>query len=305
MKYCECFHKRIGCSSAQEVFAYFMDTLKDSIKSWDYFVNWVKVFGNVKKIEMDLNLLNYLIGKENIEEEFLNLVREYPLVKKLIPILVAYRENQFEILTDWQKGTFHYKSFALDEDTNPQEALEFAKSTGFLDLLKTKQIKSVVDYVIGVEVGLDTNGRKNRGGALMEKIVKSFLEQICSGRGLSYLSQANAISIQQQWGLRLPVDRTERTVDFAVKKQNQLFLIETNFYGGGGSKLKATAGEYKALFDFWKKHNCGFIWITDGKGWATTGRPLEETFAYIDYTLNLDMVAKGLLEDLMVHTCPK
>jgi type II restriction enzyme len=303
MKFCSCFQKRIGCSTVQQVFEYFFKTLKDSITSWDYFVNWAKVHENIASIEMELNLLNYLVGKENIEEEFLNLIDKYPAVKKLLPILVACRESRFEILKNCQNGVFKYDSFVLNEKTDPQKALDFAQSTGFLEHLKSKRIKSVVDYVTGVEVGLDSNGRKNRTGASMEGIVEDFVQDICRKKKMKYIPQGNAGKVAQAWGLTLPVDRSDRTVDFAVRRNNHLILIETNFYGGGGSKLKATAGEYKSMFDFWKSHDCGFIWITDGRGWNTTQRPLEETFSHIDYTLNLDMVAKGLLEDLLTHEC--
>ncbi len=179
----------------------------------------------------------------------------------------------------------------------------FARQTGFLEHLKTKRIKSIVDYVMGVEVGLDTNGRKNRGGAAMESLIEWFVNTICQRKNLQYLPQATASKIRQKWNLNLPVNRSERTVDFAVRRGDHLILIETNFYGGGGSKLKATAGEYKAIFDFWRGAGCGFIWITDGKGWKSARLPLEEDFNHIDYILNLEMTAKGLLEDLLTHSC--
>jgi len=96
----------------------------------------------------------------------------------------------------------------------------------------------------------------------------------------------------------MTVDKTSRRIDFVIFNGKDLFLIETNFYTGGGSKLKATAGEYQTMFDYWKKDGHKFIWVTDGEGWKTTKRPLEETFNHIDYTLNLDMVAKGVLEKI-------
>lgn len=99
--------------------------------------------------------------------------------------------------------------------------------------------------------------------------------------------------------MHLQVDRTDRQFDFAVKKDDTLYLIETNYYGGGGSKLKSTAGEYKALFDFLSRYNYKFIWITDGLGWKSTLKPLREAFDHLEYVLNLKMITSGVLEEIL------
>jgi len=302
MKYERMFKDVIGCSNAAEVFEYLMRTLKEKITGWDYFVNWGKVLGNAREVEIDLNILNYLIGKEDIENEFSLLLEKHPSVGRLVPVLIACREKKFEILTDYGKERFVYETFdfAAPGGLDKKKVVEFARSTGFLELLSSKRVKSLVDYVIGVEVGLDSNGRKNRGGKAMEGIVEFFVRDICARTDLDYLTDACAKSIMEKWGIRLKVDKSSRRVDFAINKRGHLFLIETNFYGGGGSKLKSTAGEYKAMFDFWKEDGHDFIWITDGHGWVSTRRPLEETFNHIDWILNIEMVTKGLLEAVVV-----
>ncbi len=301
MKFTSIFKDRINCSNANEVFEYLMSTLKDTITKWDYFVNWAKVFDNLKDVEIDLNILNYLIGKQNIEEEFEELLDKHPSIVRLIPILIACRQNKFKILISYDRDSFKYETynFGIPEKINKSEVIEFAKSTGFLELLQNKRIKNIVDYIIGVEVGLDSNGRKNRGGKSMETIVQFFIKDICERRRLDYIKEATATNVAKKWGLKLKVDKSSRRVDFAINNNGQLFLIETNFYGGGGSKLKSTAGEYKSMFDFWKSDGNDFIWITDGYGWNSTRLPLQETFNHTDYILNLEMVAKGLLEDIV------
>jgi len=115
------------------------------------------------------------------------------------------------------------------------------------------------------------------------------------------MPQATSPKIILEWGIHVEVDKSTRRFDFAIKNGNTLYLIETNFYGGGGSKLKATAGEYRALFDFISSQGHKFIWITDGLGWKSTLRPLEETFNYIDYILNLKMVSTGLLSEIIIQ----
>ncbi|MBW2043223.1 MAG: type II restriction endonuclease [Deltaproteobacteria bacterium] len=303
MKYAHVFKKRINCDDSRAVFEYLVDTLKATVTGWDFFVNWAKVLGNIKEVEMDLNLLNYLIGKDDVEHEFELLLEKHPSVARLIPALIASRQSNFEILKDYGRDSFTYENydFSDEQSISPKKAVAFAKSVGFLALLKSKRLKSIVDYVIGVEVGLDSNGRKNRGGVAMEQIVEFFVQDICRRHNLDYLTEGTSAKVKAQWGLTLAVDKSVRRVDFVVRKKQQLYLIETNFYSGGGSKLKSTAGEYKSMFDWWTKHGYTFIWITDGFGWTKTRQPLLETFEYTDYVLNLEMLAKGLLEDILVE----
>lgn len=304
MKYSEAIFDRLGAKDPDEAFKYLLNTLQDSIRTWDYFVNWSKVMGNLKDIEVRLHLLDYLIGKADIEKEFAQLLRTYPEVLETIPILLACREAQFKVLTSFENQAFKYKDFSFTRGQSLSEAqitaaVEFAAKSGFLDKLKSKRLTSVVDYVIGVEVGLDSNGRKNRGGSTMEDIVKSQLELVCERNGFEFMEQANAKKLKDKWQKFITVDVSSRTIDFAVLSRNRLYLIECNFYGGGGSKLKATAGEYRTMATQWSSGGHVFIWITDGVGWRTAERPLREAFDEIDFIMNLNMVSRGLLEDVV------
>lgn len=300
------FQTYFNCSNETEVFQYFQNTLTDSISVWNYFVDWEKVLRKFNDVEINLNILNYLVGKNDIENEFGLLLQQHPQIISAIPILIACRTTNFQILTDYTSGDFVYKSFNFKrKDSLSQleinDILEFTKNTGVLELFKNKNIKSIPDYVLGIEVGLDSNGRKNRGGTTMEIILGNLISTICQQNNFLLIPQATSQKIQAQWNINVQVDKSNRRFDFAVKNQNNLYLIEANFYSGGGSKLKSTAGEYKTLFDFISRQGHKFIWVTDGLGWKTTLRPLEETFKYIDYTLNLNMVVSGLLGELIAQ----
>lgn len=149
---------------------------------------------------------------------------------------------------------------------------------------------------------MDTNGRKNRTGDLMEDIVGKFLEIFCQeNKNFSFVSQATKGKIKKAFDCDIEIDKNSRRFDFALYNQTdkKLYLIEVNYYSDGGSKLKATAGEYQYLNDFLKAQNLIFIWITDGMGWNTALRPLEETFNHNDYVLNLDMLKNGILSDIV------
>jgi type II restriction enzyme len=283
------------------------NTLQDSIFTWDYFTDFEKVKANVKKIEKELNLLNYLIGKENIEEEFLSLVEEYPKVRKILPILIAIRDDKLSstpIITNMETLIPESKKYIFNDEINEnikKELLIFFKETGLKEFFESKVVKNLVDYCIGVEVGFDTNARKNRTGTLMENIVGKYLQNYCSKyTNFSFIEQATQKRIKEFFNYDIEIDKNSRRFDFALynKSINKLYLIEVNYYSGGGSKLKATAGEYQYLNDFLKAQNLTFIWITDGIGWFTALRPLEETFNHNDYVINLEMLKNGILEEI-------
>jgi type II restriction enzyme len=300
------FYKDVlGCRSNDEVFDYLMDNLKPSNILWSYFINWEKVFKNVGQVEVALNIFNYLIGKENFDEEFKTLLEENPSLVKVIPALAVrngFSEKKFKILVDYKNKKLVYEDYDFTKekisDEDREKYLTFVKETGLRDLIVNRKIKNLVDYMIGVEAGLDSNARKNRGGHAMESIVEAFIGDLCQRNNFCYLKEANAEKIEKEFGYLVPVDKTSRRYDFVVDNGKELFLIETNFYGGGGSKLKSTAGEYRNLFDV-LAGKYKFIWITDGLGWKTTTRPLREAFDHNDYIFSLKMLEEGILDFLI------
>lgn len=308
MKYQGFYFELIGCKNSEEVFNYFLKTITDSITYWDYFVNWEKVFKNISDIELDLNTLNYLIGKENIETEFKSLLTKQPSLIKTIPILLAVRDKNFKILTNYVNYTLEHKAFSFDSNDLNQSVIDaacvFAKNTGILNLLENKKLKSIPDYVLGIEVGLDSNGRKNRHGDTMQEIVENYIKAICIKHNFSYINQANSKKLRKDVGKDLSASIKDRIFDFAVwKDPYKLVLIETNFYGGSGTKLKATAGEYRTLQQLISNNpGVSFIWITDGLGWLSTLTPLKQAFDEIDYTINITMILSGLLEKIILES---
>jgi len=273
-------------------------TFKSSIKTWDYFVNWKKVFSNSSDLEITLNKLNYLLGKENLEVEFNKLYLSNPDIVRALPILLAVRESKLEIFDKSKKDSEFFDFLGADQDST--RYFEFLEKTGLARLFQKDGIKNLVDYVIGVEVGLDSNGRKNRGGTLMEDIVGTFISDFCIKNGYEFMPQARSTNIKSKWGVDVKVDKSERSFDFAVynPKNNKIKLFETNFYNGGGSKLKTVCGEFRNLYDELKAQNIDFVWITDGLGWNTTKRPLEETYNHNEYVFNLNMLESGILDEL-------
>lgn len=286
-----------------ELFEEITSSFKHKITQWDYFVNWKKVIQNIKPIEKELNLLNYLIGKQDLYNETVDLLLKYPETVKAIPLLLAIREKSLEVLIDTRK--FIYRNFDFSKKNyNVDEIRTFADfilKSGLGELMQDKKIKNLVDYATGVEVGLDSNGRKNRGGTLMESIVEEFVSDASSYLNIEYMPQATAIKIKKEWNIDVKVDKSSRIIDFAINKSGKLYFIECNFYGGGGSKLKSTATEYIRMNEYWNKQGIEFIWITDGAGWKSTLKPLREYYDKADYLLNLEMLRKGILKKILIY----
>jgi type II restriction enzyme len=284
-------------------------TFQESIFTWSYFTDFNKAKLNVAKVNVELNILNSLIGKDDIENEFISLIKQYPNIRRALPLLIATRKNKLQdtpIVSGVGELISENKSYifynAIDEKIK-KELLIFFNESGLKEIFINKYVKNLVDYCFGVEVGFDTNARKNRTGKLMEGIASQYLQDFCyKNNNFSYIEQATKISIKENFDYEIRIDKNNRRFDFALhnKQNKKLYLIEVNYYGGGGSKLKATAGEYQALNDFVKSQGLNFIWITDGKGWLTALNPLEETFNHNDHVINLNMLKNNALKDICI-----
>jgi type II restriction enzyme len=296
--------KRTGHESPGEVFNHLINTLSPSNWTFDYLLDWNKITTGANEYKHELHLLNSLVGSKNPSKDLDELLQKYPEVVKTFPLLMAVRANKFAIIMESTPTGFDYTHYDFKQPARTPEqraqAIEFLQESGLLKFISQKQITSLPDYAFGVEAGLDSNGRKNRGGKMMENLVEEILEPLCKKHGFPVLKEANAAAIKAHWGIDIPVDKSSRRLDFAINTPNGLILVETNFYNGGGSKLKSTASEYARMHGKWTDAGHKFLWITDGPGWLTTKRPLEEAFRTCDYILNLAMCHEGCLEDILI-----
>lgn len=272
---------------------------RDSIATWKYYTDFEKVYQNVEKIKDELNILNGLIGKKEIEDEFRRIVNKYPDVLKVVPILIAKRESEIKITDSKKNYVFNFKkpNYSIDE------YVMFMKNTGLFDLLQNHVIHSLVDYVMGVEVGMDTNGRKNRTGDAMEDLVDSYITNAGFKEGDNYFKQFAASEITQKWGLDLSEisnkGKSEKIFDFVVKTPTMIYGVETNFYGSGGSKLNETARSYKTIaLESKNIQGFTFVWFTDGKGWTSARNNLEETFDVMEHIYNIKDLEDGIISEV-------
>ena len=266
---------------------------KESIADYKYYVDFEKVYRNVDAIKIELNILNSLICSKDIENEFRVLLKKYPEILKVIPVLIAKREN--EIYCQDTNGGLYYNFYKAN--CTEDQYVYFMKETGLFDLLQNHVIKDLVDYVTGVEVGLDSNGRKNRGGHLMEDLVESHLKKA----GVVYYKEMYLKDIERKWNIDLSAISNEgksaKRFDFVVKTDSCIYAIECNFYSGGGSKLNETARSYKMIaLESKDIEGFKFVWFTDGIGWKSARRNLEETFDVLDDVYSIDDLENGIIE---------
>ena len=261
-------------------FNIFMSQLKETNQTLGFFCDFEKISQNVRNIEISLNILNYLIGKQNIEEAVNDIWQRDCNAFNVMDILIAVRDDGKKKVIDSLGECVLLKQLF----TSPDRVVEYLNETGLAELFRSNRIKDLVDYVFGIETGLDSNARKNRSGHIMEDTVQAILEET----GITYRKEVYSSDYP---ALAEVLGEDEKRFDFVVETPNKVYLIEVNFYSGGGSKLNEVARAYS---DIAPKINSvdgfEFVWITDGIGWKSAKNKLQEAFYIIPSVYNLTTI---------------
>lgn len=256
----------------------------------DFYCDFPKIARNVADISISLNMLNYLLGKQNLREAVEALWARDPKVFDVMDILIATRKKDNKMFFDelGQFRTIHSLFESVDG------VMEFLEGTGLANVFRKPEIKDLVDYVFGVETGLDTNARKNRSGEITEKLVA----KIFANANLEYSQQVSSNTFPAVANV---LGADQKVFDFVIKTVTKTYLIEVNFYSGGGSKLNEVARSYT---DVAPKVNSiegfEFVWITDGIGWHSAKNKLQEAFAAIPSIYNLTTIKEFI--DMVKHS---
>lgn len=269
-------------------FTAWLSGFKASISDYSYYVDFPKVHRNVGKINIELNILNSLIGSADIEADFDALINRYPETLKCIPLLLAVRENEIYAIDG--DGEFRYNFREMNYPIEQYKML--MRKTGLFDLLERHIIGNLVDYATGVETGLDSNGRKNRGGKQMENLVETYLKKVGLVRDETYFKEMKIGDVEAKWDINLSAlsneGKTVKQFDFVVKAETTIYCIEVNFYTGGGSKLNETARSYKNIaLEARNIEGFEFVWFTDGIGWNSAKNNLAETFGVMEHIYSI------------------
>lgn len=279
-------------------FEEWLNQFKFSISGYKYYIDFEKVYRNVENIKIELNILNSLIGSNQIEKDFENIIEKYPETLKCIPILLAVRQMEIYAQDENGKFTYNFKK----QNYSIEQYKVFMRETGLFELLEKHIVNNLVDYCLGVETGLDSNGRKNRGGHQMEDLVEAYIKK--SGVK-EYYKEMYLTDIEKKWNVDLSAisgnGTSTKRFDFVVKTDNMIYVIETNFYGGngGGSKLNETARSYKMISQEADTiEGVTFVWFTDGTAWKSARRNLEETFNVMENIYNINDMENGIMTEI-------
>ena len=265
-----------------EQFNLFMSQLRETNATLDFYCDFPKIARNVADIEISLNTLNYLIGKENLREAVEALWNRDPRVFEVMDILIATRKKDDKKYID-NDGSMHSVHSLF---SSVDGVMKFIEGTGLDKVFQNKEVKDLVDYVFGVETGLDTNARKNRSGEITETLVA----RILANAKIPFREQ---VSSKEFPAISAVLGADQKVFDFAISSKGKTYLMEVNFYSGGGSKLNEVARSYT---DVAPKVNgvpeFEFVWITDGVGWTSARNKLEEAFAAIPSIYNLTTISE-------------
>ena len=276
-------------------------TFRKTIATYDYYVDFKKVYKNIEKLKVELNILNTLIGSTNIENDFETIISKYPETLNCIPLLLAIRETEISAVDP--HGDFKYSFKKMNHPVSQYKI--FMRKTGLFDLLENHIVNNLYDYATGVEVGLDSNGRKNRGGHLMEDLVEVHIQKAGFIKEITYFKEMYIKNIQNKWNIDLSAisnkGKMEKRFDFVVKTEKNIYLIETNFYASGGSKLNETARSYKTLStEIDTITGATFVWFTDGLGWKSAKNNLEETFDIMETIYNIKDLENNIIQKVFI-----
>lgn len=279
--------KELGYKNIEEYDDDFLNNLLTTNHTDEFFTNQEKVFNAVKKFNSQIDKLNPLTkisSKVDLEREFIKTIESYPETKPLLPLILAIRDKKFPVM-DIDKGEVEEINFSKNS-MDMRRIINFSKNSGILDLFL--EINDLKSYLLGVEVGLDTNARKNRSGQSFEKIVSNFLDKS--------LKNHPTLTYEEEYTIKL--ERNKR-FDFVIFENGMPKIVfECNFYNGGGSKPIEVAHAYVELQKQVKKANMKFVWITDGLGWKTMFNTLKSVSPEIDFILNYEMLEKTF-DDLL------
>lgn len=280
-------------------FKEWFSTFTDSIATYEYYTDFKTVYKNINKTKVELNIMNSLVGSKNIENDFDNLFKRYPEIRKCLPLLIAVREKEIKVVDDGEKLKYNFTNI---DDIDILK--KFMRKTGLFDLISNHLVNNLVDYATGVEVGLGSNGRKNRGGHLMEDVLQGFIEKEGFVLNQSYFKEMYLKDIENKWNIDLSslsnLGKVAKRFDYVVKKDNCIYAFETNFYSRSGSKLNETARSYKMIAEESKNiKGFAFVWVTDGLGWVDARNNLEETFDVMDNLYNIKDLSNGKLKEIL------
>ena len=303
--------------SKDELADVFMNNLVSTNRGYNYYVDWSNIEG-YDEFEIEINAIDVLIGckdDQRFKNQFEKLLKKLPTVICIFPLLFGLSKGErkkalkgkydLTVVSDTlgSKDNLSYtfpKSVKDLSNEDIEKYYDFFVKLGLKNLYQSKIEKSTKDYIIGVLVGMDSNGRKNRGGSAFELACQPIFEEVCKGLGLSLLIQKQ-FSVLRDYNFNISEDIANRKADFIVfdKEKSIAMNFEVNFYNGTGSKPEEIIDSYINRQNDLKKANINFSLVTDGNCWLSAKNQLQKGFRHLDYLINFNLLKNGILEEIL------
>lgn len=290
--------------TAEEVIKEFHRTLLYTNRDFKFFVDWQKVKQNVRKYKVSLSILNSLIKNQNFDSQLDYILKKYPEVLPCFPLLLAVRETDMKLVDDFLALDPHFIEYNFSEHKMTQKEIDktiiFCDKTGLKAFFQNLCQVSLEDYLSGVEVGLDTNARKNRSGRAMEELIEGLMAKPESQVRIRTILKQKQFQALANYGFKISHALKERKADFILIKDNGAVInIEVNFFSDTGSKPQEIVGAYINRQQELKNNDHYFIWVTDGSGWHGQRNEMNRAFNELDYVLNTSFVKRGFLQKII------
>ena len=298
----EFYNKHLKTGTLEELTQLFLDTLVGTNRTHEFFVDWGKVRKNIEQFKIELGILNSLLGTKNFEGDLKKILVGYPEVLSLIPMLIAVRETKLKVIEDFGEKesdiveySFHKKD--LNEAT-VNGVVEFFRKTGLESIFTDGQTKNLRDYLLGVEVGMDTHARKNRSGHSMEIALSPLLKILEKKLNLKIYAQKKFKDLHGVFGTT-PTGLADRKFDFVISRDGNAINLEADFFATTGSKPQEIVDSYINRCKELNEVGWGFIFVTDGGAWQGQRNQISKAIEELPYTFNLNFVRRGLLEKVI------
>ena len=298
----EFYNKHLRVGTLNELTQLFLDTLVDTNRTHEFFVDWEKVRKNIEQFKIELGILNSLLGTKNFEEDLRKILEGYPEVLSLIPMLIAVREAKLKVIEDFGKKESDIVEYSFHKEDLNEAAVngivEFFWKTGLDGIFTDGQTKNLRDYLLGVEVGMDTHARKNRSGHSMEIALSPLLKVLEKKLDLKIYAQKKFKDIHSIFST-IPTGLADRQFDFIVSRGGNAINLEADFFATTGSKPQEIVDSYINRYKELSEVGWGFIFVTDGGAWQGQRNQISKAIEELPYTFNLNFVRKGLLEEVI------
>jgi len=301
------YRAALGCASADQFIEDFLASLAPTNRTYSYFVDWEKVRKRIDQVKVELNILNSLMDcttASQVEKRLAQLIKAYPNVVRALPPLIAIRDASVQVLTDIQdpEAVLHVRfDEEVKDDPDALDALlKFCRHTGIFDLFYKEAVDDLLDYVYGVEVGLDTHAHKNRSGEAMQNLLTPMIADLCNEVGLQCIPECTRRRLEQE---RYRPPMVDRKMDYVLCRPGQAtghVNIETNYFGVSGSKPDVITGYFDRQ-ELLRADGWHFVLVTDGPAWQGMRSLLHEAVNRLDYVMNLDQVRRGMLRAVLQH----